>query len=224
MDILDIAFSNDQVYMLRDFRLTVEECQNQISKISYETFYDHYRNFCDEKHVENTNLPYAVFPFYAFVFKHNAIPHPSEFLDEYFILYDESFDVIDKEKIKYNGLVLDKRAVIARVLRAYPSIIRDFHFYIMLSNEKCFDRVKYSCVSDIEGIDLIVAHDNRKYHLALYLGTRRAKAFKIIKNFFRHKKVREIEMPLAIDKAYRCGDIYLYTKDNMEIIKQKILK
>lgn len=224
MDIHDIAFSNNQVYMLRDFDFTLAECQKQIRKISYDSFYDHYRNWCDEKHVEHMNLPYAIFPFYAFVFRYKAIPHPSEFIDEYFNLYDDSFDAIDKNTLKFEGAIIDKRAVIARILRAYPSIIRDFHFFRMLTEANCFDKVKYSCQDDINGIDLTVVQNKQQYHIALYLETKRANNFKKIKDLFRHRRAQLISIPLRIDLADKCGDIYLYTKEDLERVKRKIGK
>jgi hypothetical protein len=224
MDIQDIAFANNQVYMLRGFNLPLGECRSQIRKISYDSFYDHYRSYCDEKNVENMNLPYAIFPFYAFVFRYKAIPHPGEFVDEYFNLYDASFDVIDKNTLRFSNAIIDKRAVIARILRAYPSIIRDFHFYLMIVEAKCFDKVKYSCRNDINGIDLTVVHNKQQYEIALYLDTRRANGFKKIKDLFRHRRVQLISLPLRIDLADKCGDIYLYTKEDLEKVKGKIIK
>jgi hypothetical protein len=221
---MDIAFFENRVYMLRKFDLSLEECQNQIRQISYDSFYDHYRSCCDEEHVESMNLPYAVFPFYAFVFRYKAIPHPSEFIDEYFNLYDEYFDVIDRNRLKFNDIIVDKRAVVARILRAYPSVIRDFHFYLMLTEEKCFDKVKYSCSGDINGIDIIIVHNDKHYELALYLETGRARAFKRIKDLFRHRQVKTIAIPLSVDRANKCGDIYLYTREDLEKVKRIIVK
>lgn len=222
MELIDIAFSNNQVYMLKSFALSAAECQKQIEHIHYDSFYRQYKNSKDLT-VENLQLPHLVYPFYSLVFRHKAVPHPEELIREYFWVYDEFFDDVDGERLIYDQSSVSKAAIISRLLRAYPSLIRDFHFYLMLVEQKHFDKVKYSCKNDICGIDITIEHNGNKYNVSLFADTPRANLYRTIKEKIRHAFMRDIELKLDFSTAPKCGDIYLYSQTHVDYLCTKIL-
>lgn len=216
----DIKFINDEVYLHKSIEMSLSECIKQISKIHYEAYYNHYRHENDYD-VENTQFPPIIYAFYSFVFYKNKIPSPEELINNYFVLYAEQI-IAEGEEVKYNNKKYKKCALIARILRTYPSLIRDFHFYLLLVNEKCFDKVIYSCKTDIEGKDIIIKHKGDIYQVSLFVDTKRSKSFKKIKNNIRHEYNNEIAIPIKFELAERCGDFYVYGQKDLEKIKKHI--
>ena len=211
---------NDEVYLHKSIEMSLSECIEQISDISYKKYYNDYR-YEKDYNVENTQFPPIIYAFYSYIFNRNKIPSPEEVINNYFELYAEQF-IVESEEVKYNNKKYKKRALIARILRTYPSLIRDFHFYLLLVNEKCFDKVIYSCKTDIEGKDIIIKHKDYEYQVSLFVDTKRSKSFKKIKNNSRHKYNNEIAIPIDFNTAETCGDFFVYGQKDLEKIKKHI--
>ena len=144
-------------------------------------------------------------------------------MNEYYSLNANEL-VISGEQVLYRNRTFKKLDLDARILRTYPSLIRDYHFYLMLLKEKFFDKVVYSCKNDIAGKDLIVQHKGKEYVVSLFVKTRRSNFFKGIKNAFRHKYgANEIQVPLDLNAAEKCGDFFVYDIKHVEIIKRTII-
>ena len=75
---------------------------------------------------------------------------------------DVKIKVID-ENVVMGGASYNLNALKARILRTYPSLLRDFHFYLMLKECNSFDKVTYSCADDIKGTDITIVHKSKKY-------------------------------------------------------------
>ena len=223
MTIKDIKFMNGEGYLLKEMPLSLEECESQMKEIDYDHFYDAYRSHRDEAGVEKTQFPSIIYAFYSIVFNLSKIPTPPELLNEYYSLNANEL-VISGEQVLYRKRTFKKLDLDARVLRTYPSLIRDYHFYLMLLKENCFDKVVYSCKNDIAGKDLIVQHKGKEYVVSLFVKTRRSNFFKGIKNAFRHKYgANEIQVPLDLNAAEKCGDFFVYDIKHVEIIKRTII-
>lgn len=144
-------------------------------------------------------------------------------MNEYYSLNANEL-VISGEQVLYRDRTFKKLDLDARVLRTYPSLIRDYHFYLMLLKENCFDKVVYSCKNDIAGKDLIVQHKGKEYVVSLFVKTRRSNFFKGIKNAFRHKYDKnEIQVPLDLNSAEKCGDFFVYSTRDVDVLKAIII-
>ena len=223
MTIKDIKFMNGEGYLLKDLPLSLHECEKQMMEIDYDHFYDAYRSHRDEAGVEKTQFPSIIYAFYSIVFNLNKIPTPTEVLNEYYSLNANEL-LINGDLVVYRNRSFKKVDLDARVLRTYPSLIRDYHFYLMLTKENCFDKVIYSCKNDIAGKDLIVQHKGKEYVVSLFVKTRRSNFFKSIKNAFRHKYgANEIQVPLDLNAAEKCGDFFVYSKRDIDVLKTIII-
>lgn len=224
MAIKDIKFMNGEGYLLKDLSLSLSQYEEQMRQIRYDQFYDRYRTHRDEYGVEKTQFPSIIFAFYNIVFSQNKIPHPADLLSEYYTINSGEL-LVDGDKVSYHGTSFNKMDLDARILRTYPSLIRDHHFFLMLTSEGCFDRVIYSCKNDIAGKDIVIQHKSKEYIISLFVQTKRSTFFKRIKNVFRHVyQSKEIPLPLNLDTASRCGDFYVYSDEDIARVKSTILK
>ena len=163
MSIIEVKFKNNQVFLQKEHDITLKDYEKQILKIRYNDVYENYRNIKDINGVENEMFPPVNFVFYSYLFYYKKVPDTLKIIDVYFKIYKNYFITEEMEKeIIYNGKKYNKDAIIARILRTYPSLIRDFHFYLLLIEDGSFDDVIYSCKADINGKDIII-HNNNKY-------------------------------------------------------------
>lgn len=223
MAIKDIRFMNGEGYLLKDIMLSLTECEKQMRTIEYERYYDVLRTHRDDAGVEKTQFPSFVYAFYNYVFSQWVIPTPIKFLNEYYSLNcDELF--VNAGMVTYQDSTYEKLDLDARILRTYPSLIRDFHFYLMLIEARCFDKVIYSCQKDIEGKDLLIKHNGKEYVVSLFVQTKRASFFKKVKNAFRHQYgANEIQIPLDLSTANKCGEFFIYSSEDVEKIRSIII-
>ena len=224
MDTPEIRFlSNHQVYYLKDYDISVKELEAQIEKIKYVSVYENYKYLKDNE-VENTQFPAVAFVFYKFFFLCNRIPDTDEIISSYFFTYKTDLqdcgDTVLFENRKYN-----KKALVGRILRTYPSLIRDFHFNLSLVEDGSFDKVIYSYQKDIKGIDITVEHNKKEYSVSLFVATRRSLDYKVVKNNYRHNYAgkNEIQITLLLSEGKTCGDIILYTHDHINKLKNEII-
>lgn len=222
MNIIDIKFMGDNVYLLKSCTVTSEELKKTIKMFDYNDLYNQYREYKDEDGVEKAKFPPINFVFYKFVFENDSVPSPQNVLDLYFELYSDEIKV-SGGSAEMKGTSYDLKALKARILRTYPSLLRDFHFYLMLKECDCFDKVTYSCIDDIKGTDITIVHKNKKYVVSLFTDTKRSWFFKKIKNVFRHKYGQnEIKVPMVLDEADKCGDFMLYKQSDVEYVRQRV--
>ena len=224
MAIKDIKLMNGEGYLFKDLSLSLSQYEEQMSKIDYDGFYDKYRTCRDESGVENTQFPSIIFSFYNTIFIQSRIPLPEELLDEYYRLNaNELF--VDNGQVIYQNKSYKKMDLDAWILRTYPSLVRDHHFFLMLLNENCFDKVIYSCKNDIAGKDIVIQHQGNEYMLSLFIQTTRSTFFKRIKNALRHVySSKEIQLPLDLSVANKRGDFFVYSSKDLENVKSIILK
>lgn len=223
MIIKDIKFMNGEGYLLKNLSFSLCECEDQMKQIDYDQFYDAYRSHRDETGVEKTQFPPIIYAFYSIVFNYCKVPTPIELLDEYYLINATEL-LVDGEIIIYGDKIFKKIDLDARILRTYPSLIRDYHFYLMLVETGCFDKVVYSCKNDILGKDLVIQHQGREYVVSLFVKTRRSNFFKTIKNAFRHVyDNNEIQLPLDLSSARKCGDFFVYNPSDVESLIHTIL-
>jgi hypothetical protein len=223
-NVIDIKFMNGQVYMLKKIDWTTEKLIRQIEIMPYSG-----EKRIKENSVENAKLPYVVPIFYYYIFNMDRIPSEEELFNEYINIYmdkDENGNLIVKNKLReqYCKEKLSFEGVKARVLRTYPSLIRDFHFYLLCCESNKFEKVLYSMRTDIyDGIDLIIHYKNEKFGVSLFTSTKRAKIYKD-KKYNRHDYNAINEITLKVDLwncTNRAGKFILFDISHLnDIVEQ----
>lgn len=213
--ITDIAIEGDSISVCRHLDISRKEAEEEIARLSYSGM-----GLPKDENVEKAKLPPFALAFYYHLFAQRRIPTEEELIDRYISFSGKVEDdrvVIEEEVYSLEGLK-------ARILRTYPSLIRDFHFYLLLNESDRFQRVSYSLSEDYyNGLDLCVYRHDRAFHLSLYLKTRRGTDFKKQK-LSRHDYfgVSEIELPLEFRSLRKVGEIRLCIESHVEEVINKI--
>lgn len=108
---------------------------------------------------------------------------------------------------------------------AYPSLVRDLHFFFLLSeyNNKhnVFDSVRYDPEMDIKhGADAIIEVEDETYYVNLYVDTAKSNKFIDKKKSHRHPANNAIELHLTVSREdarnKKVGDFWLYSEQHIE--------
>lgn len=215
--IIDIKFSMGKVYLLKEHRLTLANIEKQLSAFTYTG-----QNKIVSEEVENMVFEPFALSFYNFVFDNYCLPSEGEFIDSYVANY---FTSLNETQYLFKPLskeyTLDKESVHARILRTYPSLIRDLHFYLMCVESKLFENVNYSLKRDyFEGVDILIKRDGVEYSISLMVKTERSTHFKIRK-YSRHdySDLHEIVLEIDLTNCKKVSNFFLYP----ESVLQKML-
>lgn len=168
------------------------------------TFVDFFYEMCEGGFPTDSNA-YASPPTQsdfalAFFFKHKS-ENASKFTDEYMDAWERRAQV------------------------AYPSLVRDMHFFFLVSeynqNHNVFDRVDYDPQMDIEdGVDTIVEVDDKTYYINLYVDTQKSRDFIEKKKTSRHPANNAVEIHLTVSRNdsrnKSVGDFWLYSEQHIE--------
>lgn len=220
----DIEISNGYIYKKCKSEISTESIENQIKGFSYKG-----EKRVKDYAVERAMLPPFAYSFYSYIFENQAIPSPDEFIEKY--LSQEYFtkESDDEYRVLYKNrnVVLNKEGLIARILRAYPSLLRDVHFYYMADESNLFEETKYSFNDDYSnGIDIQVMYKGQWYDVALLQNTRRSMYFKNEKKR-RHGDLDLDLIYMEIDRkeSKACGDFNLFTEKHInklfETVKER---
>lgn len=97
-------------------------------------------------------------------------------------------------------------ALQARLLRSYPSLLRDRHFYLMCIRDGL--NAEFSIDSDMNGVDVKIRLKDVIYNVRLYFPSARSLQYASQKNF-RHSEIKnKIDLPLKQIKTV--GEFLLY--------------
>lgn len=169
--------------------------------------------------VENAQLPPIVQTFYS-LYAEGIIPS-AETLFKYYI--KTNFIEIDDNLVQLNNTssVFKKHGIKARLFRTYPSIIRDFHFYMLCFYSQKFQSVSYSVDKDyIGGIDLSIKYKGVGFSIALLVDTPRSNSFKK-KKAYRHSNTPVHEICVRInpfESKFRVGNYTLYSEYHLNLM------
>lgn len=220
MGILNVEIYNKHIRQVKDLTLTCETLEEKIKYYKYEGE----KKIKDDK-VENLLLPPIALTFYSLVYDMGNAPSPDLLIEEY-LGQECYFGYLPDEKVEvnYNGVltVVSLEGLIARILRTYPSLVRDLHFYLMTEESGLFEAVHYSFTEDYKGkVDIRVKYKDKWSNVGLLLGSKRSLFYRFKKKF-RHKEVDVIYIELQKDKARWVGDFMLYTRDHINELWRKI--
>ena len=193
--IIDIKFSGGQAFLLIEHKMTSKGVEEQLKKITYS---GQQRKVTET--VENVKFVPFVLSFYKFIFENSGIPNEEEFINEYSSRY-----LTEHNKTNYSfrqgakEILIDKESFYGRILRTYPSLIRDFHFFLLCYESNIFEEVKYSIQQDyFKGIDVLVKRNGIEYAVNLMIKSSRNKQYKR-KKYKRHDYSEMQEIILEID-------------------------
>lgn len=220
MGVLNVEMWNNHIRQVKDFSLTCETLEEKLKEMRYTGE----KRVVDER-VENLLLPPIALTFYSLIYDMGNVPTEDLLIEEY-LGQEEYFGYLPDEKIEvtYNGVVtvVSMDGLISRILRTYPSLIRDFHFYLMSSECGLFEAVKYSFIDDYKNkIDLKIKYKEEWHNVGLLLGSKRSLFYRFKKRF-RHKPVDVIYIELDKKDAHWVGDFMLYTRDHINELWRQI--
>ncbi|MBI5301469.1 MAG: hypothetical protein HY868_04975 [Chloroflexi bacterium] len=163
--------------------------------------------------------PPFVAAFVAFVEQCRRVPSQTEFADYYFARHREelhqAFEERWRDQVERNR---KKRALVARLKRAYPSFVRDLYLFALLREHGI--AVEYDAVRDIEsGVDLLVTRNRRTIQVHVFLDSPRAQKGRAKKNT-RHAFAGEhLDVVLCREHCNVVGAFWLPTLRHVEQIK-----
>nr|WP_186812352.1 hypothetical protein [Paenibacillus xylanexedens] len=160
----------------------------------------------DSKVEFTTRFPNMMITLWSLIVLLQKYPSQNQFLDYYLKVHK---DVLQN---------LPLNAVKARVLRTYPSITREVHFYSMVSESCLFNQVEYSIHDDVaQGVDLQVYLRGICYNISCFVLTKRSLHFREIKKSTRHVNIpNSIELPIELSSGkYKNGWVF-FDKPHVE--------
>jgi hypothetical protein len=213
--IIDIKISDYGISITRDANITSKIIENQVKNLQYSG-----QGKLKDYSSENAKLPPFIQVFYYLFFRQLSIPSEELFFNTYI----EWLGGIDNEKINYNNQHYNPEGIMMRLKRAYPSIIRDFHFLYLLQESKRFDSVEYSLKLDYyNGLDIKVTYYGKDIYVSLFIDTTRSNYYKSRKKT-RHdySNIIELEFNVNFDSLTKHGSIYLLNITHVNILEEKI--
>ena len=158
--ILNVEIYNGHIRQTQSLELTVVRLEELLRCYEYSG-----ENREKVPSVEKMALPPFALSFYSFIVKTGMLPSEDDLLEEY-LKQDKYFSYIPDGKVevtyKGNRDVVPLAGLIGRVLRTYPSLVRDFHFYLMAYESNLFTAVRYSVSEDVDqGVDIKVQYNGK---------------------------------------------------------------
>jgi hypothetical protein len=215
--ILDVEIYNDHIRQVKDLSLTVATLEETLKVYKYSG-----EGKKKEEVVENLKMPPMTLSFYSYLYDTGKIPTDLSLVEEY--LNGSAFSYIPDGKVEvdYMGVrtVVSLEGLCGRILRTYPSIVRDLHFYLLLKETEIFEAVRYSVKADFEdGVDIKVKFNGKWYNVGLRLTSRRSWEF-WKKKKQRHNPIEIIHITLDDCPSRRVGDYDLFSDHHIH----KLLK
>lgn len=217
-NIVDVKIQNGQIAIIKAMDITHEKLKKQIETLPYLGG----RRFFDEQ-VEKAQLPSMGESFYLYLFENGSLPDQETFIRQYLAAFFEREN--KGRSFRHNGVSYRYDGLRARILRAYPSLIRDTCFYFMASESKLFDDVSYSLRRDVyDGLDIQVVKNGISYYVSLFVETKKSRRYKK-KKYRRHDYglIKEVCISLnPFDPKYRIGNFSLYQEEHLDYLLQEI--
>lgn len=220
--IQNVEISQGAIRQSKALSLTVSSIEDRLLNLPYSG-----EHLVKDPKVENLQLPSIALQFYSLVYATGTVPCDNDLVEAY-LSQEQHFSYVPSDKVEVNYLgsrtVVKLQSLIARILRTYPSLVRDLHFYLMAYESKLFDAVYYSVTNDFaKGVDLRVRHRQNWYDVALFLDTSRS-IFFWQRKAKRHRRNNDrlINISLNPAEAQIVGPYMLYTHQHVQQLKHLI--
>ena len=117
----------------------------------------------------------------------------------------------------------NRRATVARLKRAYPSLVRDNHLFLKL--QEAFERVERDdTLDEFSGVDFVIHQAGRVFHIHAYTNTRRGRQWRQTKQD-RHAadpNVTIIDFALNLNEAKPVGQFLLYSDRTVARLRTEV--
>lgn len=208
-----IGTINGSVIKKKPFLLTVKSLEEKIASIHYTGTSRPRSDF-----VEKMNFPPMSLAFYSFLFQTGTIPTEEEFLSTYEYLYSAHITFSDGKTKMYidNIPIFWPEYYRGRLLRTYPSFIREIHFLCVLRECGLFSNVRYSFEFDlIHNTDIIIDYNGKTYYLWLTLDTDKAK-WGLKRKLQKLQYAPAVIIKMNLSRAPLCGDFKLFSLNTLK--------
>lgn len=215
----------------KEINVTLKTLENDITSMTYLGNYPQYRekSFITEKMA----IPMFIDSFYDFIYQYGRIPKQKEFWEHYLKTNHGSLTQIgDVVIIDYLSTHEEVNADIykGKLLRTYPSLLRDFHMWVMLNEDEMFKgNVRYSLWEDRDKVDITITYKGKPYFIGLDVSTKRCDAFREKKQHrHREKDVKYFSINLSEGKMLGHSpnpqkNFIMYPNSTVEEIKEYVL-
>ncbi len=194
LPVKEIAFSGKGCYLYKESTITSTDVEKKCASIPY-------KPIRDNGEVDH-QIPPINIPFYGYVFKHMNVPQEAELFKAYVASY--SFTAKHLE---------------GRINRAYPSLIRELHFFLLLVESASFQNVKYSLQKDLKGVDVSFDYGGINYGLEIYLASPNSKKYRETKDAKHPRKSGVISFEMEFKDCHKFGEIFLAKRDTVSKLK-----
>lgn len=206
-----ILHNNDGKFK-KPFNYSIDDFFVYAKSLEYETYMNKYRGNYNRV-CEADNLPYLIDVFQLFFYENSRPPQVDEFVKTYL----SYFEVVDKDNIKYGDTIFSKKPLVARLLRSFPSLVRDLNALCLLIDNPKFFNVYYSTFLDKKGTDIKVLYDTYDFHLRLFLDSKRSNSFLNKKNNIHYYNGKNmINWPIQMDT--KIGDMNVISQQSFEYL------
>ena len=165
--------------------------------------------------------PAFVVSFIHFIDEFRRIPSQTEFADYYVALNRATLND-EFSRWQTPDRPAKKRALLARLARAYPSFVRDVYLFALLRENGV--PVDYDTTQDIQaGVDLSVSIGARKIQMHVFLDSPRSFQGRAKKDQRHHFTGEHIDLVLRKTECKIVGEFWLPTLEHVAQIKHRIL-
>jgi len=146
-------------------------------------------------------IPMMTISFHRHLFENGMIPSPDEYVEEY-----------EKENNDFMMMVGgdDVEGVRHRVMRAYPSLVRDVHFVYCCRDMGC--HAIRTVRDDISGVDARIPVESGDVKVRLFYDSPRSRSHKMMKAFSHIMGPDHFDLGISKRDGVMRGDFILYSK------------
>lgn len=148
---------------------------------------------------KDNSIPLFIWTFTNFFDELGTLPTEQMFIDEY-------FDT-NTHKLRH----YTKSAVSGRIYRTYPSLLRERHIILLLSEDNAIDAVYYSPIWDSNGVDCFVYYKGIWFDLDIFIDSKKAKEYRKKKDKWKNH-LTTVNVQVPVNRKIHCKDIGISDK------------
>lgn len=157
---------------------------------------------------ERCNLPHFSEVFFKITSVNGNIPLCRDFLIAYCKYNKKKLDTLCNNSFGK----ITKKDILIRVKRSYPSLVRDYHFFLLAREFFGENNVSSSFEDDKNGIDCTITYKGEKFYIHLYVDSPQSRAFRKKKDNRHNFNGHHLDIPIQLRWYNKYGDFYLYSE------------
>lgn len=148
---------------------------------------------------KDNSIPLFIHTFTHFFDELGTLPTEQMFIDNYFNT--------NQHKLKH----YTKSSVSGRIYRTYPSLLRERHIILLLSEDTDIDAVYYSAEWDSNGVDCFVYYRNTWFDLDIFIDSKKAREYRKRKDKWK-KHLTTVNIQVPVNRKIHCKDVGISDK------------